>query len=163
MSVHTGTHVDAPFHFDPAGEDISGVPLDRFLGPARVVECAGNGPLDAAQLAGYPLEQVQRVLFKTRASAVPPGRFEKDFVSLTEDAADFLGCRGILLVGTDAPSVDGFSSKTMSVHKKLLRYGIAILEGVRLAEVPPGDYELIALPLRFRGLDGSPVRAILKR
>jgi arylformamidase len=163
MSVHTGTHVDAPFHFDQNGADIAGVPLERFVGPARVIEYAGVEPLSAALLAGFPLENVQRVLFKTSASSLPSNRFERGFVCLTEDAAEYLGHRNLLLVGTDAPSVDSFSSKSMSVHKMLLQYGISILEGVRLAEVPAGDYELIALPLRFAGLDGSPVRAILKR
>ena len=70
---------------------------------------------------------------------------------------------GLLLVGTDTPSIDAFLSKSMSCHKILCRQGIAILEGARLADVPPGDYELICLPLKFRGLDGSPVRAVLRR
>ena len=163
MSVHTGTHVDAPFHFDPSGADIAGVSLDRFIGPARVVECVGTEPLSAATLERYPLDAVERVLFKTSASLVPSNRFERNFLFLTEDGAEYLGRRNLRLVGIDSPSVDDFSSKSMSAHKTLLRYEISILEGVRLSEVPPGDYELIALPLRLAGLDGSPVRAILRK
>jgi arylformamidase len=163
MSVHTGTHVDAPFHFDQSGADIAGVSLDRFIGPARVLEYMEPEPLSAAKLERFPLDAVARVIFKTRASLVPSNRFERDFVFLTEDAAEYLGRRNLKLVGTDAPSVDDFSSKSMSTHKMLLHYEVAILEGLRLSEVPPGDYELIALPLRFAGLDGSPVRAILRK
>lgn len=163
MSVHTGTHVDAPFHFDQSGEDIAGVSLDRFIGPARVLEYMETEPLSAAKLERFPLDAVERVLFKTSASRIPSNRFERDFVFLTDDAAKYLGRRNLRLVGTDSPSVDDFSSKSMPAHKMLLRYGIAILEGVRLSDVPPGDYELIALPLRFPGLDGSPVRAILRK
>jgi arylformamidase len=163
MSVHTGTHADAPYHFDPSGADIAGVSLDRFIGPARVIEYLDPEPLSAAKLEHLPLDAVERVLFKTRASLVPSNRFERDFVSLTEDAAEYLGRRNLRLVGTDAPSVDDFSARSMPAHKVLLRYEVAILEGLRLSEVPPGDYELIALPLRFAGLDGSPVRAILRK
>jgi arylformamidase len=163
MSVHTGTHIDAPYHFDEAGIDISRVPLEHYLGPARVVAVPGEQmAIDGSYLSSLDWNGVERVLFKTGASGFPEDRFRRDYVCLTEDGAEFLGKRHIQLVGIDSPSVDAFDSKTMACHKILLRCRIAILEGARLGEVPPADYELICLPLKFAGLDASPVRAILR-
>ena len=164
MSVHTGTHLDAPYHFDEAGSDIAGVSLRNFIGPARVVAVPAAQELICAPfLQGLDWRGVERVLFKTSASDIAEDRFERNFAFLTEDGAEFLAQRGLLLVGTDAPSVEAYDSKTLDCHKILSRHGISILEGTRLAQVPPGDYELICLPLRLAGLDGSPVRAILRR
>jgi len=162
MSVHTGSHVDAPYHFDRSGLDVARVPLENCIGPARVLELAVEGSITAQLLRGQDWTGVERVLLKTPSSSTPEDRFHAGFAHLSEDGAEFLGQRGLLLVGTDAPSVDAFTSKTMAAHKILLAYGVAILEGIRLAHVPAGDYELIALPLRFEGLDASPVRAILR-
>ena len=163
MSAHTGTHLDAPYHFDTTGSDIAAVALSRYVGPARVVALETDGAITGEALEGLDLKNITRVLLRTRASHLPEGRFDRSYAHLTEDAAEFLGKRGLLLVGTDAPSVDAFDSKGMTSHKALLKSGIAILEGVRLAHVPPGDYELICLPLKLFGLDGSPVRAVLRR
>jgi arylformamidase len=164
MSVHTGTHLDAPYHFNDEGLDAGSVPLHHCLGPVRVFAVPSEQPtISAAFLELLDWHGVERVLFRTRASDLTNDRFCRDFVHLTCDGAEFLAGRSLLLVGTDAPSVEDFASKTLSCHKILAAQGIAILEGVRLAEVPPGDYELICLPLKFAGLDGSPVRAVLRR
>ncbi len=163
LSVHTGTHLDAPYHFDASGADIAAVALTHYLGPARVVAVPTERAIAASDLEKMDWHGVERVLFKTRAADLPEDRFDRSFVSLREDGADFLGRHGLLLVGMDSPSVDAFESKGLESHKILLRHGVAILEGVRLAEVPPGDYELICLPLKLSGLDGSPVRAVLRR
>ena len=163
LSAHTGTHLDAPYHFDDNGLDIGSMPLQPCIGPARVFRLPENhGAISAAVLEGLDWRGVERALFRTSASDWGEDRFRRDFPFLSEDGADFLASRSLLLVGTDAPSMDAFASKTMSCHKKLLAGGIAILEGARLAHVPPGDYELICLPLKLSGLDGSPVRAILR-
>ncbi len=163
MSVHTGTHLDAPYHFDDAGHDIAGVTLRNCIGPARVVPVPDElQDINGAFLERLDLSGVERLLFRTRASRMPPDKFPRDYPCLTKDGAEFLGRCGLLLVGTDGPSMDAFDSKTMTCHKILLSHGIAILEGVRLEHVPPGDYELICLPLKLAGLDGSPVRAILR-
>jgi arylformamidase len=103
------------------------------------------------------------VLFKTRGADLPENLFDESYTFLEEDAAAFLAQKGMLLIGTDAPSVDDFASPDLPSHRMLLQYGIVILEGARLQHVPPGDYELICLPLRLPGLDGSPVRAILRK
>ncbi len=163
MSVHTGTHVDAPYHFDESGPDISRVPLEPCLGLARVVLVpSGRRVIDRAYLCGLEWSGVKRILFKTDASEFAEGRFRRDYACLSQDGAEYLGSRRILLAGIDGPSMDAFDSKTMACHKILLQHRITILEGVRLGGVPPADYELICLPLKFAGLDGSPVRAILR-
>jgi arylformamidase len=164
MSVHTGTHLDAPYHFDDEGLDAGSIPLHQGLGPARVFTVPPAQPgISAAFLEHLDWHGVERALFRTRASDLTADRFCRDFVHLTRDGAEFLAGRSLLLVGTDTPSIEDFASKTLSCHRILAARGVAILEGVRLADVPPGDYELICLPLKLAGLDGSPVRAVLRR
>jgi arylformamidase len=163
MTAHLGTHMDAPFHCNDEGLDVAAVSLRPYIGPARVISISAQKEITAADLKDEAWEGMERVLFKTQTSSSPEDRFERNYVSISEDAAEFLGGKGILLVGTDAPSVDAFGSATMTIHKILMSRGVAILEGIRLNHVDPGDYELISLPLRFAGLDGSPVRAILRR
>jgi arylformamidase len=163
MSAHTGTHMDAPYHYDDAGPDIAGVPLDACIGAARVVGLpAGHGSISPAFLQSLCWDGVERILVRTRAGEIEERRFVRDFPFLTADAAAFLAGRSLRLVGTDAPSVDEYASKTLRSHKLLLAGGIVIVEGLRLGHVPPGDYELICLPLKIAGLDGSPVRAVLR-
>ena len=163
MSTHTGTHIDAPLHFDESGVDVAAIPASHFVGPARVVEMQVKQRITGADLERLAIRDVRRLLFKTRKSAMEGHEFAPEFVYLTEDGAEYLSGLGLLLVGTDAPSIDAFDSKTLTSHRILGRHQIAILEGARLDQVPPGDYELICLPLKFAGLDGSPVRAILRR
>ncbi len=163
MSLHTGTHVDAPFHFIDSGLTVTGVSLTHYIGPARVVTLKVEQCISAADLARLTLDGVQRILFKTHRIDPSEGRFDPHFVWLTEDGAEFLGARNVFLVGTDAPSIDDFHSKSMRTHKALMSHGIAILEGLRLGHVQDGDYELVCLPLKLAGADGSPVRAILLR
>ena len=163
MGTHTGTHIDAPLHVDCAGKDTAGLSVHCFIGPARVVQVQAEKCIRAADL--YPLEWigVERVLFRTPCSSRAEDSFDPHFVHLAEDASEFLAGKGILLVGTDAPSVDAFDSKNLPSHQILMRNGIVILEGIRLGSVPPGDYFLVCLPLKIAGADGSPVRAVLWR
>ncbi len=161
MGTHTGTHVDAPLHLNDSGSDISAIPIHYFKGPARVHSISSMECIGAAELSMLDWRGVERVLFKTRSGRPPEHALDQGFVYLEENAADFLIGRGILLVGTDAPSIDAFDSRNLPAHQKLLRHGIVILEGALLDTVPPGDYELVCLPLKLAGLDGSPVRAVL--
>ncbi len=163
MSVHTGTHLDAPFHFDENGCDVGSVPLNNYVGRARVVAVPpAEKAISAPFLAAQNWSGVERVLFRTRANGESEQSFRRRFACLSEGGADFLAGLGLLLVGTDAPSVDAYDSKSLRCHKILNEKGVAILEGADLSEVPAGDYELICLPLKLSGLDGSPVRAILR-
>lgn len=162
MSVHTGTHADAPYHFDDRGSAITSVSLEPYLGPATVVEIRAGDAIDLTDLQGLALTGVRRILFKTKASGLPESQWDTAYVYLTERAAQHLADHSVLLVGTDAPSVDAHDSKTLAAHRALARGGVALLESLHLAAVPPGEYELIALPLRLVGLDASPVRAVLR-
>ena len=161
MSVHAGTHADAPYHVDDSGPTAETLPLEKFLGPAAVVDVGDAPHIGVEHLRGVDLARTPRVLFKTSASALPDEAFPENFPALTPELAEFLGERGAVLVGTDAPSVDPSTSRTLEVHRILARYGIVNLENLQLRGVPPGEYELIALPLKIAGADASPLRAVL--
>jgi arylformamidase len=161
MGTHTGTHIDAPLHFIDGGQGIDSVPLDRFIGPAHVIECTGDR-IDDSFLRHVNLSHADKVLFKTSNSAfLHNGEFQKQFVHLTEDGASYLVQHQIDLVGIDYLSIERFGTPDHAVHKILLGNDICILEGINLEEVAAGVYYLIALPLRITAGDGSPVRAVL--
>lgn len=163
LGSHTGTHVDAPLHFRSGAPGVDRLPLDVLIGPARVYDLAVADPIDATSLRGVDLGVYPRVLFKTRNSAAwREGRSGTDFVALSGDAARILVKAGVLLVGLDGPSADRFSSTDFPVHHTLLDAGVVILEGLDLSAVPPGDYELLCLPLKLRGGDGAPARVVLR-
>lgn len=161
MSPHTGTHADAFFHVADDGLTMGEMPLDAYIGPARVLDVPGDGPIDAARLEGLNWRGASRLLFKTRRSR-PVDPYATPFAHFAPSAVEAFGLAGCVLVGLDTPSMDDFHSKTLDAHHALVRHGIANLENLDLSDVPPGDYELIALPLKLMGLDGSPVRAILR-
>jgi len=163
MSTHCGAHVDAPLHYDPAGASIDMLDLADFIGPARVIDARGGGPLCgyeeiASALDGAP----PRLLFKLTARgdelAWPSG-----FRALAPEAVERLALRGTRLIGVDVPSIDPETSKSLPSHMVCRRHDLRIVENLALADVTPGDYELIALPLKLRGLDAAPVRAVLRR
>ncbi|WP_394137733.1 arylformamidase [Cytobacillus oceanisediminis] len=160
-SLHTGTHVDAPFHFNDEGEKITELDIELYIGPARVIDVSGYNRVDAEVLRGFDLEGVDRVLLKT---AVPnnPEVFPERISELAADMADYLGSKGVRLLGVDVPSVDPLDSKDMETHHALYRNGIHILENIMLDDVQEGNYELIALPLPIKEADGSPVRAVIR-
>jgi arylformamidase len=151
MSAHLGTHVDAPAHVLPDGAAVGALSLHPFLGPARVVLLPGTGEVGADSLPVRSIG-VPRVLFRTEG---------KTFLSPL--AAVRLAEKGTVLVGTDAASIDPRDAEDLPVHRTLLSRGVALLEGLRLENVEPGDYGLVAVPLAFQQLDASPVRAILIR
>lgn len=161
MSVHTGTHADAPFHFVPGGAAIDALPLEPFIGPARVIDVAGRPLIRRGDVEALDLESTPRLLFKTGAWA-DHGRFPATIPLLEESLPAYLAGRGVVLVGVDVPSMDSLDSKTLPVHHALARANIQILESLRLAQAPPGPCELIALPVKLAGSDGAPVRAVLR-
>jgi arylformamidase len=160
MSLHTGTHADAPFHFLPEGLTIADVDLSPYMGPVLVVDIAGVKSIDADAIAGIQAERVERIIFRTMS--INADKFESSFAHITPDGAEALVARGIKLIGIDTPSVDQADSKTLDTHKILAEHSVAILENLSLEHVSPGTYELIALPLKLAGMDASPVRAILR-
>lgn len=164
LSSHTGTHVDADFHFFNTGRTIEQMPLAAYVGPATVVTVPRPaGPLTLSDFPGLDWGRVQRLLVHSAASDQPVDQFPTDIVYPSPELADWLGRHGALLFGSDAPSMDALDSQTLPGHNALRRNGIAILEGLLFNDVPDGEYELIALPLKIAGGDGSPVRAILRQ
>jgi arylformamidase len=158
---HLGSHADAPFHTEPRGEGIADMPLDRYLGPCRVIRVPPQPLIEPRHVEGFDLANPGRILFKTE-SVRDRRTFPERFTAISPETAALLAEKGVLLVGMDTPSVDPFDSKTLDAHHALFRGGIAILEGLVLDGVPEGIYELIALPLKMAGLDASPVRAVLR-
>lgn len=160
-TVHLGTHADAPSHYGRDGATIDQMPLDLYLGPARVVtaKVSRGTRVRAEDLAG-PIDQPRMII---RTETFPdPADWNDDFAGLEPSLVDVLADRGVRLVGLDTPSVDLMTSKDLPAHQACLRRNIAILEGLVLRGVPDGVYELIALPLRLAGFDASPVRAVLR-
>ena len=165
FGAHTGTHVDAPAHFIAGARRIDSVSLDTLIGPARVVRVPDEvTEIDSDFLAQCDLDQVERVLFRTRNSSFWDQRFRKDFTHLLPEAAEALVARGMRLVGTDYLSIEKFHSGHHQTHLTLLSNNVVIVEGLNLSEIPAGDYELICLPLRIAegAGDGAPARVVLR-
>lgn len=163
LSAHTGSHADAPYHYADEGAHPAGLALDPYLGPAHVVTIAReHGGIVPGDLAGHGLDAVQRLLIHTWVSDLPDHQWPDDFPYPTVELIDWLAVRGVCLLGMDSPSVDRFDSTDLPGHHRLRHHGIANLESLRLAGVPDGRYELIALPLKIDGVCGSPVRAVLR-
>lgn len=162
MGSHTGTHVDAPYHFLADGPKLGEVPLDRMVGEALVLDLRGRPAVDRAALAGGAIKAGDIVLCLTDNSRrwEKPG-FQRDFTYLTEDAATFLVAAGVRAIGMDYLSIEKFGSPDFPVHKILLGAGVFVIEGLDLRQVAPGRYTLVCLPLKFPTLDGAPARAIL--
>lgn len=162
MSVHSGTHLDAPFHFVPDGATIESLPLDLFMGPARVHAVDAGKYITREHVDAIDLKGDVRVLFKTRnSSLLRKSAYEPDFTAFSVEAARALAARGVKLVGLDYLSV-AHADEQVPVHRAFLDQGIALLEGVDLSEIQPGRYELICFPIRIRGSDGAPCRAVLR-
>ena len=162
MSPHTGAHADAPLHYDAAGAAIADVPLDIYLGRCRVIHAIDAGLLVEPRhlesaLANVPGRVLIRTAHRARIDAWDP-----DFTAIAPATIDRLHAAGVRLIGVDTPSLDPAESKSLDSHQRVRAHGMAILEGIVLDDVPAGDYELIALPLKIRGGDASPVRAVLR-
>ena len=158
---HLGSHADAPCHTEAGGAGIGDLDLTPFLGPCRVAAVPPAPLIEPHHLRGRDPARPPRLLLKT-GSVPDRERFHQRFSAVSPALAATLAESGTLLVGTDTPSVDPWESKTLDAHHALLGNGVAILEGLLLDGVPEGLYELIALPLKLSGVDGSPVRAVLR-
>jgi arylformamidase len=162
MGSHTGTHMDAPCHMIEGGKPLEEFPLETFIGKARVFEIPSVRALKRAELEPLDWNGVERVLFKTENSKHwQDEKFYEEFVYLEPEGAEFLVERGLKLVGIDYLSIDKFRSESHPTHFVLLQRNIAIIEGLNLSAVAPGDYTLMALPLNLRDAEGAPARVIL--
>jgi len=164
LSVHTGTHVDAPYHFLAQGKTVENLSLSQLTGRVYVTYLP-----DVQQITAEVLERAElpprtrRILFKTRNSELWARRelaFQTNFVAISPDGADYLVNRGLKLVGVDYLSVAPFG-QSVSTHQILLGAGVIVVEGLDLSQVPPGRYTLYCLPLKLAGSDGAPARVIL--
>jgi arylformamidase len=164
--AHTGTHIDAPRHFIPGGSTISDMALDATVGPARVIEIKDPETIKAEELKKHNIKKGDRILCKTRNSPVvyESSKFIEDYVYLDGDAADYLAEKEIILFGLDCITIGNFRNEesVVKTHQALLGAGIYILEDCALANVPPGEYELLCLPLLMYHGDAGPCRAILR-
>jgi arylformamidase len=167
IGVHTGTHVDAPFHFVSKGIKIDELPLETLIGPVQVVQVADSVDLITADtLKGLKIDlEIPRILFKTRNSGYwlkNERNFQPDFVAISEDAAKKLVEMGMILVGIDYLSVGPFKN-SKPTHDALLGAGLVLLEGADLSQVEPGEYRIFCLPLKLRATEGAPARVVLVR
>ena len=165
IGVHTGTHVDAPFHFLSDGTSIETLPLDVLIGAVQVVDLGDSVDLITAEVlkSADLIHEVTRVLFKTRNSqfwARGEAEFQTGFVGISADGAEFLVKQGIQLVGIDYLSIAPFK-QSKPTHQILLNAKIVVLEGVNLSQVKAGVYQLVCLPLKLGGSDGAPARTVL--
>ena len=163
MSTHCGAHADAPLHYDANGASIDRLDLADFVGPARVIDARGRDPLCSfeeivAAIDGAPPRLLFRLMDRVDPMVWPAG-----FRTLAPETVERLALRGTRLIGVDVPSVDPETSKDLPSHMACHRHDIRIVENLVLADVEPGDYELIALPLKLEGLDAAPLRAVLRR
>ncbi|MDM5193931.1 arylformamidase [Bacillus hominis] len=161
MSIHTGTHIDAPFHFDNDGKKVLDLDIHVYVGVARVIDVSGMESIGKKELENFNLEGVERLLLRT-SSHGKANEFPDVIPHLRADIAPFLSDKGIRLIGVDVPSVDPLDDKELAAHHQLFKHGIHILENIVLDHVTDGDYELIALPLALTDADGSPVRAVIR-
>ena len=162
MSTHTGTHIDAPYHFDKDGKKVIELDFNLYIGPALVIQLQMPSSIGLKELEGVQLQGVKRLLIRTNAwkdKAV----FPESIPHIEPELAAYLAEQGVQLLGLDLPSVDPLDSKELSAHHELNRHGIHILEGLVLDNIEPGEYELAALPLPLEQADGSPVRAVVRK
>ncbi len=165
MGSHTGTHMDAPYHFIRRGRGIDQMPLDATIGEARVIEIHDPVSIKPEELTKHRIQRGERILFKTRNSlrSWEKESFTEDFIYISTEAAKFLAERHIRVVGVDYLSVGGYKGDGATTHRTLLKAGIWIIEGLNFSKANAGKYELICLPLKFWHGDGAPARAVLKR
>ena len=161
LSPHTGAHADAPLHYDEAGAAIGAVDLAPYIGGCRVIHAIGCGPLvQWAQLEPHLDGVPPRVLVRTYARQ--PTGWDPALAAFAPQALERLADLGVTLIGIDTASIDPADSKALPSHQVARRRGLRVLENLLLDDVPAGDYELIALPLKLMAADASPVRAVLR-
>jgi arylformamidase len=162
MSTHTGTHIDAPFHFESDGKRVIDLDFNLYIGTARVIHVKNPASIGLRELEGIDLQGVKRLLIRTDAWQ-DKTVFPESIPPVEPELAAYLAGQGVQLLGLDLPSVDPLESKELNAHHELNNQGIHILEGLVLDKIGPGDYDLAALPLPLEQGDGSPVRALIRK
>ncbi|HSR69278.1 MAG TPA: cyclase family protein [Acidobacteriota bacterium] len=161
LSLHAGSHADAPLHYLEEGDAMDRVDVRNYIGPCRVISAQSPDLIRPEHVEEVLKERPQRLLVHCN-----PGysldAFPSHFVHFSAQAADAIGSAGVRLVGLDAPSVDHQNSKDLPAHHAFAQHRVLILENLLLDGVPDGTYELIAPPLKIARADGSPLRALLR-
>jgi arylformamidase len=165
LNSHTGTHMDAPLHFLADAKTMDDLPWDAVIGPARVVEIHDSAAIKVEELEELQPQKGERLIFKTRNSEVgwTKPEFDKDFVYISKEAAQYLVECGVQTVAVDYLSVGGFYHDGIETHHVLLGAEVWIIEGLDLSKVAPGNYDLLCLPIKFHRGDGAPARCLLRR
>ena len=165
LSPHVGAHADAPLHYDPQGEAIGALDLTPYLGPCRVIHAIGVKPLVLWEHLEHALTQAgalpARVLVRTY-TRTPVDAWDNDLAAFAPETVERLADAGVQLIGIDTASIDPATSKSLDSHQVIRHRRMRVLENLVLDDVPEGDYELIALPLKLMSADASPVRAVLR-
>ena len=162
LSPHVGAHADAPLHYDGEGATIGDVNLDAFIGPCRVIHAIDVGPLVQWEHIAHALDGLPpRVLVRTY-ERMPADRWDNALAAYAPETIEKLATLGVRLIGIDTASIDPADSKTLDSHQVIRRHDMRVLENLVLDDIPEGDYELIALPLKLTTADASPVRAVLR-
>jgi arylformamidase len=162
-SSHTGTHIDAPYHFTRAGKTVDQLNMHDLIGEALVVQIDADDKITAEALRDVDFRKYKRILFKTRNSELlKTEEFNKEYVALDYSAAELLVKNNVRVVGIDYLSIEKFETEEHKVHKLLTENEVIIIETVDLSEVEPGEYFMVALPLKLKGCDGAPARVVLK-
>ena len=162
LSPHLGAHADAPLHYDPNGSAVGALDLLPYLGPCRVVHAIAPGPLIEWRRLAHALKNLPPRLLVRTYQRMPVDQWDPDLSAFSPDTLTRLADLGVLLVGIDSASIDPSDSKTLPSHQVIRQRGLRVLENLVLDDIPEGDYELIALPLKLMLADASPVRAILR-
>lgn len=164
LCTHTGTHIDAPLHYIRDGAAVEAAPLAVFMGPAQVIEVDDPVSIRRAHLENHDIQPGSRILFKTRNSLIDwDGAFQRDYVHISSEAAQYLAERGVVLVGVDYMSVGGFYQDMVQTHVALLGANIWVIENLDLRQVTAGEWEIICLPLKIQGGDGAPARVLMRK
>jgi arylformamidase len=162
LSPHAGAHADAPLHYAPNGDPAGQLDLKPYLGPCRVIHAIGCGPLVRLEHLQHRLDAVPPRVLVRMYQHMPQDHFDTALPAFAPETIEFLADLGVTLIGTDSASIDPADSKPLESHQVIRRRGMRVLENLLLDEVPEGDYELIALPLKLMTADASPVRAVLR-
>jgi arylformamidase len=162
MGTHTGTHVDAPSHFYDQGLTIPELPLEFLLGPAKVFEFQEQSVISKSDLQSCHIQRADRVLLKTKNSALlAKPEFDPTYTYVAPEAAEYLADIGIRTLGFDYLTIDPYGSLEFKAHYTLLGHDIIIIEGLNLSGITPGEYQMVALPLKLQNGNGSPARVVL--
>jgi arylformamidase len=163
LSTHMGTHVDPPLHYFDRAASVDAICLEILVGPGIILDMRGTSVIDRVALEQSDAAKHTRILLKTdNGCKLLESTFTEDYVSLSEDGAQYLVDRGVKLVGIDYLSIEPYADVSAPVHRILLQAGVLIVEGALLAHIPAGPCKIYCLPLKISGADGAPARLIVE-